>query len=177
MIVRFSDVSHIIRHMKEIPGNSAMNVEITLQFLLKGGQMRRLCLLFSRRQYQQAAAVLALIVDKCPMTAEVASLRSLYAAPDACPPTINTKGWIPMKKTLIALLLIAALLLLTACGNRALFDTTYTFTRAMIAMPDGSVIEGTVESWCDYEDGDQLQVTIGGVTYLTHASNVVLISE
>lgn len=83
VIVRFSDVSHIIRHVKEIPGNRAMNVEITLQFLLKSGQMRRLCLLFSRRQYQQAAAVLALIGDKCPMTAEVASLRSLYAAPDA----------------------------------------------------------------------------------------------
>ena len=44
----------------------------------------------------------------------------------------------------------------------------------MIAMPDGSVGEGEVESWRDYDDGDQLQVTINGVTYLTHASNVVL---
>ncbi len=82
-----------------------------------------------------------------------------------------------MKKTLITLLLLASLLLLTACGNRSLFDTTYTFTRAMIAMPDGSVVEGEVDSWRDYEDGDQLQVTINGVTYLTHASNVVLISD
>ena len=39
---------------------------------------------------------------------------------------------------------------------------------------DGSVVEGEVESWRDYDDGDQLQVTINGVTYLTHASNVVL---
>ena len=83
----------------------------------------------------------------------------------------------PMKKTLITLLLIAALLLLAACGNRDLFDTTYTFNRAMIAMPDGSVLTGEVESWRDYEDGDQLQVTIDGVTYLTHASNVVLMAD
>jgi len=81
-----------------------------------------------------------------------------------------------VKKYLVTLLLLASLLLLTACGNRSLFDTTYTFTRAMIAMPDGSVVTGTVESWRDYDDGDQLQVTINGVTYLTHASNVVLMN-
>lgn len=82
-----------------------------------------------------------------------------------------------MKKLLIALLLLCTLLLLAACGNRDLFDTTYTFNRAMIAMPDGSVLTGEVESWRDYEDGDQLQVTIDGVTYLTHASNVVLMAD
>ena len=82
-----------------------------------------------------------------------------------------------MKKLLIALLLLGTLLLLAACGNRDLFDTTYTFNRAMIAMPDGSVLTGEVESWRDYEDGDQLQVTIDGVTYLTHASNVVLMAD
>ena len=84
---------------------------------------------------------------------------------------------LPVKRALIALLCLSLLLLLTACGNRDLFDTHYTFSRAMIAMPDGTVIEGTVDSWRDYEDGDQIQVTIGGVTYLTHASNVVLMSK
>ena len=82
VIVRFSDVNHIIRHVKHLHDGTAMNTEITLQFLLKGGQMRRLCPLFSRHQHQQAAAVLALIGNKCPATAEVASLRSLYAKPD-----------------------------------------------------------------------------------------------
>lgn len=81
-----------------------------------------------------------------------------------------------MKKLLVTLMLLAALLLLTACGNRAVFDTHYTFTSAMIAMPDGSVVSGAVESWRDFEDGDQLQITIDGVTYLTHASNVVLMN-
>ncbi|MBE5796306.1 MAG: hypothetical protein E7327_02885 [Clostridiales bacterium] len=82
-----------------------------------------------------------------------------------------------MKKLLVTLLLLASLLLLTACGNRAVFDTTYTFTYAMVALPDGSYVEGPVQSWRDYDDGDQLQVTIDGVTYLTHASNVVLMSD
>lgn len=82
-----------------------------------------------------------------------------------------------MKKVIALLLLLCMLLLCTACGNRSLFDTTYTFNRAIISLPDGSFIQGTVESWRDYDDGDQLQVTIDGVTYLTHASNVVLIAD
>ena len=40
-------------------------------------------------------------------------------------------------------------------------------------MPDGTIVEGRLESWDDYE-GDQLQVKIDGVTYLIHSSNVVL---
>ena len=82
-----------------------------------------------------------------------------------------------MKKTIIALLLLCILLLCAACGNRSLFDTTYTFNYAIVGLPDGSYVKGPVSSWLDYEDGDQLQVTINGVTYLTHSSNVVLISD
>ena len=55
-----------------------------------------------------------------------------------------------MKKALIALMLLAALLLFTACGNRSLFDTTYTFTYALFALPDGTYVEGPVTSWRDY---------------------------
>lgn len=82
-----------------------------------------------------------------------------------------------MKKALIALLLLLTLLLCAACGNRSLFDTTYTFNYAIVGLPDGTYVEGPVTSWRDYEDGDQLQVTINGVTYLTHSSNVVLMAE
>jgi len=82
-----------------------------------------------------------------------------------------------MKRILLALLALTAALLLTACGNRTVIDTVYTFDRAIIALPDGSYIKGEVESWRDFEDGDQLQVTIDGVTYLTHSSNVVLIQD
>ena len=82
-----------------------------------------------------------------------------------------------MKKTLLVLLLAALLILLCSCGNRSLFDTTYTFTRAIIALPNGEVVEGRVSSWTDFEDGDQIQVKIDGKTYLVHSSNIVLISD
>ena len=78
-----------------------------------------------------------------------------------------------MKKLFLALLLAAGLTL-SAC-NYQFLDSTYKFNYAIINLPDGSVVSGKVESWRDFEDGDQLQVTISGVTYLTHASNVVLI--
>jgi hypothetical protein len=82
-----------------------------------------------------------------------------------------------MKKiivTVLALLMLTALL--TGC-NKQLFDTTYSFDRAVIYMPDGEIIEGKIDSWTDYEDGDQIQAKINGTTYLVHSSNIVLIAE
>lgn len=81
-----------------------------------------------------------------------------------------------MKRFLIALLLLAMLLIATAC-NRQIIDLTYHFNRAIISLPNGEIIEGKVESWRDYEDGDQLQVKIDGTTYLVHSSQVVLIAD
>lgn len=85
-------------------------------------------------------------------------------------------------KKIVTIILASAMMLGTAfalsgCGNKQIFDTTYTFTRAIISLPDGTVINGKVESWKDYEDGDQIQVKIDGVTYLVHSSNICLISE
>ena len=54
---------------------------------------------------------------------------------------------------------------------------TYSYEYAIIALPNGEIVEGKVTSWTDFEDGDQLQVKIDGKTYLVHSSNVVLISE
>ena len=79
-----------------------------------------------------------------------------------------------MKKFMMLAAGALALLLLTGC-NRQVIDLTYKYDKAVIAMPDGSVVQGAVESWKDY-DGDQLQVKIDGVTYLTHAENVVLMA-
>lgn len=71
----------------------------------------------------------------------------------------------------------AACLLLTSC-NRQIIDTTFKFQYAYIALPDGNWIAGPVDRWKkDFGDGDQLQVVIHGITYLTHASNVVLCTE
>lgn len=64
-----------------------------------------------------------------------------------------------------------------AWGNQSWFDTTYSFERVQIAMPDGSCVEGSVETWQDYDNSDVVQVKVGGKVYLTHYMNVVLISE
>ena len=97
-----------------------------------------------------------------------------------------------MKKKIFAIVL-AALLCSSAVGcadpsaessssyahgsNKQWFDTTLYFGRAIIRMPDGTCLEGEVQSWTDYEDGDQIQVKIDGKTYLVHSSNICLISE
>lgn len=67
---------------------------------------------------------------------------------------------------------MASILLMAGC-NKQVIDLTYEYSQAQIKMPDGTVIEGKVDSWNDYE-GDQLQVKINGTTYLVHSSNVVL---
>lgn len=83
-------------------------------------------------------------------------------------------------KKLIALCLVilslAAMLLLPGC-NKQVVDLTYSYERAIIALPNGEIVEGKVTSWTDFEDGDQIQVKIDGKTYLVHSSNVVLISD
>ncbi len=82
-----------------------------------------------------------------------------------------------MKKK-IAILLAAVLMLSALSGcNRQVFDTTYKYDRAIIYLPNGEVIDGRVQSWRDYENSDQIQVKIDGVTYLVHSSNIVLIAE
>lgn len=79
-------------------------------------------------------------------------------------------------KRIILTLLVIIVGLMSGCGNQQLFDSTYTFDYAIIALPNGEIVEGDVQSWNDY-DGEQLQVVINGVTYLTHSENVVMIAE
>lgn len=61
--------------------------------------------------------------------------------------------------------------------NKQVFDTAYTFKRAIISLPNGEVIDGDIQSWTDFEDGDQIQVKIDGKRYLVHSSNIVLITK
>ena len=79
---------------------------------------------------------------------------------------------------LAAILLVVAMILmfLTGC-NRQVIDTTFSYDNAILALPDGSVISGKIESWKDYDDGDQIQVKIDGTTYLVHSANIALIKE
>lgn len=81
-------------------------------------------------------------------------------------------------KKIIAVALVALMVIsLTGCGNAVLFDTTYTFHEAIISLPTGEVVKGKVSSWLDWDDSDIIQVQIGNDIYLTHSSNVVLISH
>ena len=83
-----------------------------------------------------------------------------------------------MKKKIVALLLGITLTIstLTGCSNKDVWDTVYTFDYAIIELPNGEVIEGEVQSWYDYE-GEQLQVEINGVTYLTSSAKCILIAK
>ena len=84
-----------------------------------------------------------------------------------------------MKKKiiLVSLLLFVISLVFTGCGNRQMFDTTFTFNYAVIRLQDNSIIEGKVQSWRDFKDGDQLQIKIDGITYLVHSINCTLMSR
>ena len=79
-----------------------------------------------------------------------------------------------MKKKVVLVFALATMML-TGCNK--MIDTTYSFERAIIYLPNGEVVEGEVQGWTDFEEGDQIQVKIDGKTYLVHSSNVALISE
>lgn len=79
------------------------------------------------------------------------------------------------KKILGAFSIIVLITGLSSCGNKQLFDTTYTFTKAEVSFPDGTFVEIEIDSWSDYADGDQIQIkSKSGIAYLFHSSNIVL---
>lgn len=85
-----------------------------------------------------------------------------------------------MKKIICVILILSLALALTACkiGNRQIgWDTTQTFTHAILELGNGELVEGTVTSWRDFEDSDVIQFTMNGITYLTHYSKVILCTE
>ena len=83
-----------------------------------------------------------------------------------------------MKKKLFATILTLGMVLsLAGCGNRQMIDLTYSYKYAIISLPNGEIVEGKVDSWKDFEDGDQLQITVDGVTYLVHATDAALMTE
>lgn len=87
-----------------------------------------------------------------------------------------------MKKIIVKFVSVIAIIALfvccfTGCGNMDMFDTVYTFNYAYILLPNGECVEGKVDSWTDYADGDQLQITINGIIYLTDTTRAVLIQR
>ena len=80
------------------------------------------------------------------------------------------------KKIMVAIGLIVVMFCMIAC-NKEIADFTYKYDYAVLYLPNGNSIEGWVDSWLDFDNSDQIQVTIEGTTYLVHSSNVVLIDE
>ena len=79
------------------------------------------------------------------------------------------------KKYLLPLL---ALFLCGCIGNKQIVDTTYTYKKAIVKMPDGEAKKIELSSWADYENSDAISI-IGknGEHIYTHLNNVVLIGE
>ena len=78
-----------------------------------------------------------------------------------------------IKKIVFAAVLTT--MMLVGC-NKQIIDFTYSYKYAIIKMPDGSIVEGEVQSWADYE-GEQLQIVIDGNTYLANSVNVVMMTH
>lgn len=81
-----------------------------------------------------------------------------------------------MKKIIAVILALMLAFSMMGC-NMQVVDLTYSYNYAYIEMPNGSCVEGVVDSWKDFEDGDQLQVVIDGVTYLTDTTRCVLVKK
>ena len=82
-----------------------------------------------------------------------------------------------MKKFLVSAVAFAAIAVIGVSCNRQPVDLTFKFDRAIVKLPNGEIVEGELQSWLDYEDSDQIQVKIGGKTYLVHSMNCTLIAE
>lgn len=85
-----------------------------------------------------------------------------------------------MKNRLICIILSAIVFITMICVtgcNMNVVDVTYSFDEAIIAMPDGTVVKGTVKSWKDYADSDAIQVKIEDKVYYTFLGNVTLIKN
>ena len=80
-------------------------------------------------------------------------------------------------KNLISILLILALILMTlvACGASYCSDETTTI-KAIIELPDGTIIKGTVDSYTRWSESNT-EIVINGITYCVHPVNVAFIEE
>ena len=81
-----------------------------------------------------------------------------------------------MRKVIFVILAIVMAVVLSGC-NKQIVDLNYKFDKVYIRLPNGQCVEGRLDSWLDFEEGDQIQVKVNGKTYLTHISNVVMVNE
>lgn len=81
-----------------------------------------------------------------------------------------------MKKKILAVLMAVTAITIAGCGNQDMFDTNYTYNRAIIGLQNGKFVDVEVKQWRDYEDGEQIQIIAkDGTVYLTSSYNCTLI--
>lgn len=73
--------------------------------------------------------------------------------------------------------LLSMLFLLVGCQDNKKYDLfdTQGYNYAIIKLPTGEIIEGDIQYWRDFSDGDQLEVKVNDVIYLTSSYNCILI--
>ena len=80
-----------------------------------------------------------------------------------------------MRKLLVTLVTPLIMFILTSC-NHGIIDTKYQYNYAIMILPNGTIIEGKIIRYNDYE-GEQLQlVSEDGNIYLVNSSYTTLIS-
>jgi len=80
-----------------------------------------------------------------------------------------------MRKLLVIIVTFLIMCVLTSC-NYDIMDTKFQYDYAIIRLPNGTIIEGKIIQWRDF-DGEQLQVTLeDGNTYLVNSFYTTLIS-
>lgn len=74
---------------------------------------------------------------------------------------------------LLAAVILATAVLFSRC-DKMVADLIYKYNYAWIELPGGNVVEGPIQSWTDFEDGDQIQIKINDVIYLTDTTRCVI---
>lgn len=86
-----------------------------------------------------------------------------------------------MKKILFALLTVLLVFSLSGCQENKDYGSiiwdSQGYNFAIIELQNGEIVEGPIEKWRDFEDGEQLEVTINGTVYLTNSINCTLIHK
>ena len=81
------------------------------------------------------------------------------------------------KVILLVLVLILSVFILSSCGNRQVgIDTNQNFNKAYVNL-GGEWQLISVKAWQDFKQGAEVQIIASdGTVYLTHYSNMVLVS-
>lgn len=81
------------------------------------------------------------------------------------------------KRLLILAMVLGTVLGVTGCNYQMVDTAAFKFDYAIIRLANDEIVEGEIESWRDFEDGDSIQVKIDGEMYLVHQTDATLIKR